>query len=113
MPTVYWQNLYPTPHNLQELSTPLTTEEIHEAIAQWPNNKSSGPDGFSGEFYKFFASILVPDLHGVFKWVMETGGSLHPLNSSNIVLIPKKESPTAPSDFRPISLLHGVQKLLS
>lgn len=113
MPTVHWQNLYPSTHDLQEMSTIVTVTEIHEAIAQWPNNKSSGPDGFSGEFYKFFASMLVPDLHEVFKWIMETGGSMHPLNSSHIVLIPKKDSPTKPSDFRPISLLHGVQKLFS
>lgn len=72
MPAVHWQNLYPTPYSLPEMSATITAKEIHDAIVQWPNNKSSGPDGFSGEFYKFFASMLVPDLEGVFKRIMET-----------------------------------------
>lgn len=34
------------------------------------------------------------------------------LNSANIVLLPKKEDPTAISDYRPISLMHSVAKIL-
>jgi hypothetical protein len=39
--------------------------------------------------------------------------SLESINSSFITLIPKVESPTSPSDFRPISLLNSVLKILT
>ena len=70
-------------------------------------------DGFPGEFYKQFAMLLIPDLHMVFTGLMETAGEMHPLNVSYIVLIPKKEMAKKPGEYRPISLLHGVQKLFS
>lgn len=98
MPNLSWCNLYPFQHNLNQLESQITTKEIEEAIMQWPNNKSPGPDGFSGEFYKRFATLLIPDLHMVFRHVMETWGKLYPLNVSYIVLIPNKDSPTKPGD---------------
>lgn len=82
-------------------------------IKEWPSNKSPGPDGFTGEFYKAFIEIIIPDLHTVFKQVMEQGTSLQPLNSSFIVLMPKKENATKPHDYRPISLIHAVQRIFS
>lgn len=44
---------------------------------------------------------------------METRQQLQPLNASYIVLIPKKESATKLADYRPISLIHGIQKIFS
>jgi hypothetical protein len=38
--------------NLGHLEASLTMEEIDAAIADLPNNKSPGPDGFNGEFLK-------------------------------------------------------------
>ena len=35
------------------------------------------------------------------------------LNSANVVLIPKKEGAESIGDYRPISLIHGIAKLLS
>jgi hypothetical protein len=35
------------------------------------------------------------------------------LNSANVVLIPKKEGAECVGDYRPISLIHGVGKLIS
>jgi Reverse transcriptase (RNA-dependent DNA polymerase) len=39
--------------------------------------------------------------------------TLAPLNDSYIVLVPKKEDVSKPSDFRPISLVNSVQKIFS
>lgn len=38
---------------------------------------------------------------------------LHLLNSAYMVLIPKKEEPTGVGDYRPISLVHSVAKLIT
>ena len=39
--------------------------------------------------------------------------NLHWLNSANIVLIPKKEGAEEITDYRPISLIHGVSKIVA
>lgn len=66
MPNINWTNLYPSSNNLQSLAAPITSHEIEKAIKQWLNNKSPGPDGFPGEFYKHFLTVLLPDIHEVF-----------------------------------------------
>lgn len=113
IPTVHWSNLYEHPRDLTATIRDITEEEIKLVIRQWPNNKSPGPDGFTGEFYRAFVDILVPDLHAVYQTVMNQNISLHPLNSSYIALIPKNDHPTKPQDYRPISLIHAVQRIFS
>jgi hypothetical protein len=39
--------------------------------------------------------------------------TLAPLNVSHIVLIPKRTDATTPADYRPTSIVHGVQRILS
>ena len=58
--------------------------------------------------HESFASFLCR-----FNETLEQGLNLDSLNSSYIVLIPKKEEARKPQDFRPISLLHGIQKMIS
>lgn len=38
----------------------ITEEEIKNTIKKLKNNKSPGPDGFPGEFYKYFQAEIVP-----------------------------------------------------
>lgn len=85
-------------------------QKIKEVIHQWSSNKSPGPDGFIGEFFKKFCDVLIKDIHLVFQKIIHDGMSLKPLNTSYIVLIPKKEHARRPEDFRPMSLIHAIQK---
>uniref|UniRef100_A0A8R7JVW5 Reverse transcriptase domain-containing protein n=1 Tax=Triticum urartu TaxID=4572 RepID=A0A8R7JVW5_TRIUA len=39
--------------------------------------------------------------------------NLHWLNSANIVLIPKKDGAEEIGDFRPISLIHAIAKIIA
>ncbi|XP_078150204.1 uncharacterized protein LOC144545511 [Carex rostrata] len=113
MPHINWSNLYPNTHNLEALAQPIMVLEIKEAIKQWPNHKSPGPNGFLGEFYKTYADLIAPDLLNLYTTVTEQDCSLTPLNTSYIVLLPKVSAPLRPTDFRSISLLHGVQNFFS
>ena len=39
---------------IEDLSGPITSEEIEAVLKNLPTNKSPGPDGFPGEFYQTF-----------------------------------------------------------
>jgi hypothetical protein len=86
-----WANLGYQPTDLSELENPFEENEIKKVIMQLPAEKSPGPDGFIGIFYKKCWSIVEHDL----KEALRAFHSLKTrrldlINETNIVLIPKK-----------------------
>ena len=59
----------------ENLNRPITADKIEAVIKKLPEHKSTGPDGFTGEFYKAFKEELTPILHRLFK-KMQTDGRL-------------------------------------
>jgi hypothetical protein len=76
-------------------------------------DKSPGPDGFTGRFYKACWDIIKGDIMAVVSAVWRRDfRNFRLLNTAYITLIPKKDDATQPGDFRHISLIHSFAKLL-
>ncbi|GJR54897.1 hypothetical protein Tco_1405418 [Tanacetum coccineum] len=81
---------FPNRLNLEQVSdleSPISRDEIRNAVWGCGKNKSPGPDGFTFEFFR--------------------------CNSSFIALIPKTLDPKVVSDYRPISLIGSLYKVVT
>ena len=99
--------------DLSAFAIAFTNEEIEHVVKNLPNEKSSGPDGFNNEFMKACWDIIGPDCKQLVNDFFEVKVNLESINSSYITLIPKISSPTGPNDYRPISLLNSVLKIIT
>jgi hypothetical protein len=102
-----------TPEMNAALLADFTMEEIDSALSQMHPLKSPGPDGFSACFYQRSWDIVRADVGKAVLDFLNHGKFDPNLNSTNIVLIPKKKSPTRVTDYRPISLCNVLYKLMA
>ena len=79
---------------IEIMNNPITSTEIEVVIKNLPKNKSSGPDGFTGEFYQTFREELMPILLKLFQKIAEKGTLSNSLYKATIILIPKPDKYT-------------------
>ncbi|XP_026396487.1 uncharacterized protein LOC113291135 [Papaver somniferum] len=95
------------------LEKPFSEEEVKEVVDNFGANKSPGPDGFTMEFYKIGWKVIKNDLMKVVK-EFETSSVLDwRVNCINITLIPKCGGAVSLHNFRPISLIGSIYKVIS
>ena len=79
-----------------------------------PSEKAPGPDGFIGVFYKKCWSIIKEDLvQAVMSFYRHRTTRLNLINEANIVLLPKIQDAASLSDYRTISLINNVVKIIT
>lgn len=98
---------------LAHLDNEITSEEVLAAINEMPNDKASCPDGLPIEFYKNFWTIIQGDLIHLIHDFFTNSCSIKTLNKATITLIPKKKTPTTLTDYRPISVINTVAKIIT
>ena len=99
--------------NLRQLSRPFTIEEINNIVKQMPADKAPGPDGFNGYFIKSCWETTKGDFYSLCFDFFNGTLDLQSINNSFITLIPKTNNLVSVNDFRPISLLNCVLKIIT
>ena len=95
------------------LDQAITHQEVLNAISALKDSKAAGPDGFSGEFYKYASPELALFLTSFFNKLFETGSFPYEWSEAIIQPIHKKGDRNCPDNFRGISLLSVCGKLYS
>ena len=71
------------------MNNPITSTEIETVTKNLPENKSSGPDSFTGEFYQTFRQELMPILLKLFQKIAEERTRPNSFYEATITLISK------------------------
>ena len=76
---------------IENINRPVTSNEIETELNYIWTNKSPGPDGFIGEFYKTFREELTPILLKLFQKIAERGTLPSSYYEATITLITKPD----------------------
>jgi hypothetical protein len=95
------------------LERPPSMEEVKQAVWDCDGSKAPGPDGFTFSFYKKVWNIISSEVFMLVKSFFRTGKLPKGISSSFVTLIPKSKGPSRFSHFRPISLIHGLYKIVA
>lgn len=95
------------------LVSPVTAQEIYEALLSLPNDKVSGPDGFTKEFYVAAWKIIGQDFITAIQSFFLFGFLPSGINATILSLILKTENAEKMKDFRPIACCNLLYKVIS
>ncbi|RVW80668.1 Transposon TX1 uncharacterized 149 kDa protein [Vitis vinifera] len=95
------------------LEIPFKEEEVLAAFTDLGKDKAPGPDGFTMAFWLYGWDVVKFEIMGFFREFHERGRFVKSLNATFLVLVPKKGGAEDLKDFRPISLVGSLYKLLA
>jgi len=96
-----------------ELVREFSEEEVWKAINELGKDKAPGPDGFNIAFFQHCWNVVKKDIMGVFADFYKHGVFEKSLNANFITLLPKVAGAQDIYNFRPISLVGSVYKILA
>nr|KAJ0218832.1 hypothetical protein LSAT_V11C300154990 [Lactuca sativa] len=102
-----------SPIQTQSLEDPITVEEIKSAVWLCGNDRAPGPDGFTFAFIKKHWDTMEGDIYLAIKDFESTGVIDRGCNSSFIILVPKTSDPISLDEYRPISLIGCLYKIIA
>ena len=94
------------------LEVPFSKEEVHSALCEMNGDKAPGSDGFTIAFWQLCWNIVKDEIMRMFRELYNSNKFARSLNTAFLVMIPKKDVVDL-KDFRPISLVGSLYKLLA
>jgi len=95
------------------MQRPFTESEVLQCLQLCDGDKTLGPDGYTMSFFKSCWGIVKEDLMLTIHNFHQNGIFEKSFNATFLALIPKKPGAEELKDFRPISLIGGVYKIIS
>ena len=99
--------------DVDALEAQFAEEEVHGALLGCSGDKALGPDGFTMAFWQFTWDFVKEDVMSFFREFHDHNKFVKSLNTTFLVLIPKKVGAEDLRDFRPISLVGSLYKWLA
>ncbi|KAK2649093.1 hypothetical protein Ddye_016582 [Dipteronia dyeriana] len=90
----------------------FSLEEVWEVVRNCDGDKARGPDGLNFNFIKANWGAIKEDVMDFFM-KFHNGSLIKELNYTFIALVPKVPKPTSMGDFRPISLVGSMYKVVA
>ena len=100
------------PLNNNMYMKPVVSEEIKKIICKFDPNKSAGHDDIGNYIIKRVANEISEPLTSIFNLSISTGEVPRNLKIAKVIPIHKKDNPELCSNYRPVSVLPAVSKIL-
>jgi hypothetical protein len=95
------------------LELPFEESEVLEVVKGLNRDKAPSPDRFTLVFFQSCWDVIKADLMGVFQDFHTHSKFVKSINATFLALISKKFGTVDLKDFRPISLVSGVYKIIA
>ncbi|KAH9650390.1 reverse transcriptase domain-containing protein [Citrus sinensis] len=97
----------------ESLEEQFTAKEVFKALSQMCPTKAPGPDGLPAVFYQKHWHTVKEGVLTTFLHILNSQGTIAPLNHTYIALIPKIGKLRKVTDFRPISLCNVIYRIVA
>ena len=99
-----------SPHKLESIS--ISSLEVEDILKTLKTGKAAGPDSIDNRLLKELARPLSAPLTDLFNFSLSKGKVPNLWKQANVTPVFKKNDPTDVSNYRPISLLNTLGKVL-
>ena len=90
----------------------ISIPELGKYVSKLDNKKSPGPDGISNHLLKLSLPYIIDSLTYIFNLCIEKNHYPSEFKKAKVIPLPKTRDKTNLTDYRPISLLSVLSKLL-
>ncbi|CAL1356047.1 unnamed protein product [Linum trigynum] len=91
----------------------FTTDDVRQVVMGMSSHRAPGPDGYSAGFYKRTWGIVGEDITSGILQFFSIGKLPSSINSTAVSLIPKVASACRLKEFRPISCVNIIYKIIA
>ncbi|GJR02332.1 RNA-directed DNA polymerase, eukaryota, reverse transcriptase zinc-binding domain protein [Tanacetum coccineum] len=102
-----------SPEAANKMVTEFSENEIKIAMFDIEDSKAPGLDGYSSAFFKKAWKVIGSDVCNAVREFFRNGRMLGEVNATLISLIPKVQTPSKVTDFRPIACCNVFYKCIS